>query len=218
MRLPAVRCRSQLARRTMVLHRSIEAARRCGTLLISRRPIATSAERRARTPSSSVLPPTERPPAQWRLFACHANAGCALEVTDCTSHHGLAPRKEPARRCSSLSWCVVQSRSARHGAHTRQARDFRHQPEDSQRSDARARATRMPGARWRSQLARRTTVLRRKREALLLAEYLSIERRPTTTSAARRARAASSRVLPPPERPSAQWRSFAYHASAGCAF
>ena len=38
-------------------------------------------------------------------------------------------------------------------------------PRDNQRSGARVSVTRKPAARWRSQLARQTTVLRRKRKA-----------------------------------------------------
>ena len=42
--------------------------------------ITTSAARRAHAASLRVSPPPERQPAQWRLFACHVNAGCVLEA------------------------------------------------------------------------------------------------------------------------------------------
>ena len=57
-----------------------------------RGPIATRVARRACAASLRLTPPPERQPAQWRLFACNANAGCALETTARTSHHGLAPK------------------------------------------------------------------------------------------------------------------------------
>ena len=59
-----------------------------------RRPITTSATRRERAAASRVSPHPKRTSAQWRLFACHVNAGRALEVTALSSHHGLAPEKE----------------------------------------------------------------------------------------------------------------------------
>ena len=62
--------------------------------LTMRRTIPTSAARRARVARSRVLPPPERQPAQWRLFACHVNAGYEPDATACTSHHGLAPKKK----------------------------------------------------------------------------------------------------------------------------
>ena len=61
---------------------------------IVREPITTSAARRARATSSRVSLRPERQPPQWRLFACHANAGCpVLEATARTSHHGHAPKQ-----------------------------------------------------------------------------------------------------------------------------
>ena len=47
----------------------------------------------ARARGKLVLPPPERQPPQWRLSACHVNAGYALEATARTSPHGLAPKK-----------------------------------------------------------------------------------------------------------------------------
>ena len=58
-----------------------------------RRHITSSAARPARTASLRVLPPPETQPAQWRLRACHVNAGCALQVTARTSHNHLAPKE-----------------------------------------------------------------------------------------------------------------------------
>ena len=125
------------------------------------RPIPTSAARRARAASSRISHPPERQPAQWRLFACHENAGCALEATARMSHHGLAPkeRRLPPVKCHSVA--CNQSQPARHGACARQAHVFRHLPGNSQRSGACASATQEPAVRWRSQLARRTTALHR---------------------------------------------------------
>ena len=60
---------------------------------VVRRTTISSVARRARAASLRVSPPPERQPAQWRWRACHANAGCTLEATARTSHHGLA-RKE----------------------------------------------------------------------------------------------------------------------------
>ena len=60
---------------------------------IVRAPITASAARRARAASLRVLPPPERQPAQWRARACHVKAGCELEATVRTSHHGLEPKE-----------------------------------------------------------------------------------------------------------------------------
>ena len=69
-----------------------------------REPITSNAARCAREASLRVTPPPERQPAEWRLFACHANAGCALEATAHTSHHGLAPKERglPPVTCHSI--------------------------------------------------------------------------------------------------------------------
>ena len=130
------------------------------------KPITASAARRARASSSRVSPPPERQPAQRRLRACHANAGCVLEAIACTSHHRL-PRKErglPPVCCPSITRRQI-ALNATQRARTQHALVFCHLPINSQRSGARASVTRKPAACWRSQLARRTTVLRRKREA-----------------------------------------------------
>ena len=72
---------------------------------IARTPIKASAARRARAASLRVSPPPERQPAQWRSFACHANAGCVMEATARTSHHGLAPKERglPPVQCPFIA-------------------------------------------------------------------------------------------------------------------
>ena len=123
----------------------------------------TSAARRAPAACSCVAPHLARQPAQWpqwRLFACYAKAGCALEATARKSHHDLAPKNRglpPIHYPSKMRRLTIKPEQ--HGAHLRHARVFRRISRDSQRSGACSRATRRPGARWRSQLARRTTVL-----------------------------------------------------------
>ena len=62
-------------------------------LFIVRKPISTSASRHARAMVAYFANSCERQPPQWRLRACHANAGYALEVTARTSRHGLAPKE-----------------------------------------------------------------------------------------------------------------------------
>ena len=69
----------------------------------------TGAPRRAnagtRSASWSVLPPSDRQPAQWRWRACRATAGCTLKVTARTSHHGPARRERGLApvQCPSLA-------------------------------------------------------------------------------------------------------------------
>ena len=56
--------------------------------------VLTAFEYRGARPAR-ILPrvsSTDRP-RNTRLRVCHANGGCALEATACTSHHGLAPRE-----------------------------------------------------------------------------------------------------------------------------
>ena len=77
----------------------------------------------------------------------------------------LHRERDTFRRRSTLPYCVNRSQPAQHGARARQACVCCHLPRDSKRSGARASVTRKPAACWRSQLARRTTVLRRKGEA-----------------------------------------------------
>ena len=99
-----------------------------------------------------------------------------------------------------------RSQLAWHGVHTRQGRVFGQIPRGSQRSGACASVTRQPVVRWRSQLARRTTVLHRMREASRPYRALPccVDR---PQPAGHGARAASSRVSLPPERQPPQWRA-----------
>ena len=82
-------------------------------------------------------------------------------------------RREVSRRYSAIMQCMDQSRPAQHGAHARQARVLCLLPRDSQRSDARARATRKLAVHWRPQLACRTTVSHRRREVFRWCSALS---------------------------------------------
>ena len=134
----------------------------------------TSATPRARAASLRVLKPPERQQAQWGVRACHADAGCALEVTARTSHHGLAPKERdlPPAQCPFYS--AGGDHRQRGTACARQARVFRPIPRHSQRSGACASVvTRKPAVCWRAQLARRTTVLRRRREAFRRCSVIS---------------------------------------------
>ena len=72
-----------------------------------------------------------------------------------------------------------------------------------------------PAVDWRPHLARRTTVLNRRREGLLPSQRYSHVRSMTTTRAARHASAASSRAAPPSERQAPQWRACNCDAKAG---
>ena len=78
-------------------------------------PITISAVRRARAVSLRVSPPRERQPVQWRLRACHANAGCALQAIARTSHHGLAPKERglPPVKCRSIAHRPIVTSAAR---------------------------------------------------------------------------------------------------------
>ena len=130
-----------------------------------RKPTTASVARRANTASSRVVPPPERQATLYHASACHAKAGCVLEATARTSHHGLAPKERgvPPAQCPSRVRKSITASAARRAraASSRVVRLLR----DSQRSGACSRATRNPAMRWRSQLARRTTILRPKREA-----------------------------------------------------
>ena len=63
----------------------------------------------------ACLQPCERQPAQWRLFACHANASCMLEATALASHHGLAPKERglPPTKCRFVPIGTVTASAAR---------------------------------------------------------------------------------------------------------
>ena len=129
----------------------------------------------------------------------------------------LHRKKEASRRAVPL-----QSAQADHNqrgtARARQARVLCHLPRDSHRSSARARAMRMPAARWALDVTAITShrSLATKERDLLPVECSIIPHQPISTSADG-ARAASSRASPPPERQPPQWRSFACHENAGCA-
>ena len=82
---------------------------------IPRRPKnTTSAARRASVASSRVLPPSERQPGQWRARACRAKAGCVLEATARTSHHGLAQKEIglPPVQCPSIARMAIAASAA----------------------------------------------------------------------------------------------------------
>ena len=98
--------------------------------------ITTSVARRTRAASLRVTPPPKRQPVQWRLFACNANAGCVLEATARTSHHGLAPKDRglPLAKCQFMAHRPNKTSAAR--CTPTQARVCRHLPRDSQRSGA----------------------------------------------------------------------------------
>ena len=69
----------------------------------------------AREAGSRVSSPPEKQPPQWRSFACHGNAGCALEVTARTSHHGLAPKERglSSVQCPSIVRKPITTNAAR---------------------------------------------------------------------------------------------------------
>ena len=87
---------------------------------VVRRTTIFSVARRARAASLRVSPPPERQPAQWRWRACHANAGCALEATARTSHHGLA-RKERGRPPVQYHYVVRSTITISAAQHAREA-------------------------------------------------------------------------------------------------
>ena len=115
-RMPAS-CWSQLACRTTAIHRKMEASHRC-----SARPWCVGrlqpARHGARAATLRISPPPKRQPPQWRSFACHTNADCALEVTARTSRHGLAS----IGRCLSPVQCPFIVRKSIATSATRRAR------------------------------------------------------------------------------------------------
>ena len=178
---------------------------------------AASAARRARAASLRVLPLSETQPAQWRSRASHAKAGCALEVTARTSHHGLA-RKErglPPVQCRS----VVRRTTISSVARRARAASLRvSPPPERQPAQWRWRAFHANAGCTLEATARTSHHgLARKERSIPPVQCHSIVRSTVTTSAARHAREASSRVSPPPERQPAQCRLRACHANAGCA-
>ena len=124
-RTPATRWRVQLARRTTVLHRRKEVFRRCSAPSWHvRRSQSARHGTRARQ-ARMFLPPPERQPPQWRLRVGHTNAGCPLEVTACTSHHGLAPKERglPPVQRPFMARTPISASAARH-ARAASSRDF----------------------------------------------------------------------------------------------
>ena len=165
---------------------------------IVRRPITTSAARRALGKLACFA--TSRETATVVALACVPRE-CRLRVRAHSSH--LAPRSCAERERPSAgdmpSHSTWADRNQRGTARMRQARVFRHLPRDSHRSGTCVCATRMPATRWRSQFARRITVLCRKRDSSrrcgVLLKYVG-----RSQPARHGAHAASLRVSPPPER------------------
>ena len=128
----------------------------------------------------------------------------------------LHRKREPFRRCSSISGHADRSHSARHGVCARKARVFRHLPRESQRSGACARATRMLAALLEVRARTSHHGLAPKMRCLPPVQYLSDAPGPAAASATRRSRAASLRGLSPPETQPTQCGSCVGHAKAGC--
>ena len=178
---------------------------------------AASAARHARAASSCVLPPSEGQPGQWRSFVCHANAGCVLEVTALTSHHGLAQKERglPPVQCPSVVHRPIPTSAARR---TRAASSRIFHPPERQPAQWRLFACHENAGCALEGTARMSHHgLAPKERHLPPVQCHSIARGPITASTTRRARAASSRVLPPPGKQPAQWRLRVGHARAGCA-
>ena len=184
---------------------------------ISLRQITASAARRTRAASLRVLPPPERHPAQWRWRACHANAGCTLEVTARTSHHGLAWKERglPPVQCPSIVRRPITASAARRAraatSHVLPPRE--RQPAQWRSRVGHAKAGCVLGG-HSSRVASRSCTEGKRHSARAMPFHIEW---PVTISATRHARAATSRVLPPPETQPAQWRSRVGHAKAGCA-
>ena len=169
----------------------------------------------ARAASSYVLRPPERQPAQWRSFASHANAGCALEGTARTSHHGLAPKERglPPVQCHSVARGPIVASAARRA---RAASSGVLPPPEKQPAQWRLRVGHAKAGCALEVIACKSHHGCAPQErGLPLAQCPAILRRTIATSAAQRARASSSRVLPPPESQPAQWRLRTCHANSG---
>ena len=170
----------------------------------SRSSIATSVARRARAESSRDSSPPERQPAQWRLRACHVNAGCASEVTARTSHHSLAPKQRAllAEQCFSVVRRPITTSAARRA---RSASSHVLQPPERQPVQWRFRSCHVNTGCALEVTARASHhSLASKGTGLLPVQCPSKVHRLTTSSAVRRARAARLLILPPPERQPAQ--------------
>ena len=177
-----------------------------------RGPITTSTARCARAASLPVSPPPERQPAQWRLIACHVNAGCALEVTARRLRQGLAPN---GRGLPTVPYSPVAGGPTSTSV-TRRARaeSLRVSPPPGQWRLLSCHAN--AGCALEVTAHRSHHGLAPKDRGRPSVQYSSTARGPTTTFAARRARAASLPIPPPLERQPAQWRLFACHVNAGC--
>ena len=172
----------------------------------SRRQITTRAARRAHAASSRILPPPETQPTQWRLRTCHANAGCTLEATARTSHHGLA-RKErgfsPVQFPVAVRKPITVSATRRSPAASSRVLP----PPETQPTQWRSRVGHAKADCMLEVTARMSHHgLTPKDKGLPLVQCPPDSRTQITTRAARRARAASSRISPPPETQPTQWR------------
>ena len=131
-----------------------------------RKPTTTSVARRTRGKLACFATSRETAGAVARKRVPRESRLCGAGGH--SSH--VAPRSCTGLERPSAGAVPLYSTQADHNqrgtARARHARVFRHLLRDGQRSGACcSRATRNPAVRWRSQLARRTTVLRRKREA-----------------------------------------------------
>ena len=179
-------------------------------------PVATSAARRAHTARWRAAPSPERQPAQRRVRACHAKAGCGLEAAAGTSHHGLAPTEGglPPVKCPvtlrgptaiSAAWRARASSSRAAPPLERQAAQWR-----VRKCHAKAGC----GLEGAASTSHHGLVTKERGVPPVQGPFAVPE--PVTTSATRRARAESSRAAPPPERQPAQWRANTCHTKAGC--
>ena len=121
--------------------------------------------RRAQAESSSAAPPPRRQRAQERAPRVPRGAGLPLEAAAGTSHHGRAPEE----RGLSPAQCPFDGRGPTITSPARRAQaacSSAVPPSQRQRAQACApRVARGVVCHWRSQLARRTTGARRRREA-----------------------------------------------------
>ena len=143
---------------------------------------------RARAVSSRVSPTPERQPPQWRRFAWHANAGCALEATARTSNHD----HEPKERCLPPVQCPLMVRRPITASAARRARAASScvlSPPETHPTMGRSRVGYTKAGCVLEVLARTSSHgLARGKRGLPPVRCYSIARRPITTSAAWRAR------------------------------